>query len=84
MSVINAILETAYTIVCQWSPSTVAHDPDALSLIVKAEETMNAFGVPLPANEIIRPLLAQKDFSLGKPFDGLRFSAIAKQTCGLF
>lgn len=79
MIVIHPIMETAYTIVCQWSPSTVAHDPDALSLIDNVEDTMNAFGVPLPANEIIQPLLAQKDFSLGKPFDGLRVSAIAKQ-----
>ncbi len=78
MIVINAVIETAYTIVCGWSPNTVAHDPDALCLIGKVEETMNAFGVPLPSNEITQPLFAQKDFSFGKPFDGLRFSDISK------
>ncbi len=79
MIVINAVLENAYTIVCQWGPDTVAHDPDALCLIDKAEETMKAFGVPLPSREIIAPLLEQKDFSLGKPFDGARFSLEARR-----
>ncbi len=62
-----------------WSPNTVTNEPDALCLIDKAEETMKAFGVPLPSSEIIQPLFEQKDFSLGKPFDGLRFSYISKQ-----
>ncbi len=75
--VINAVIENAYTIVCEWSPNTIAHDPNALYLIDKAEETMSNFGVPLPSNEIIQPLLKQKDFSLGKPFDGMRFSYIS-------
>jgi len=79
MIVINAIIENAYTIVCEWSPDTTAHDPDALRFIGKAEETMTTFGVPLPSNEIIQTLFAQKDFSLGKPFDGLRLSYISKQ-----
>jgi len=79
MIVINAILENAYTIVAEWSPHTVAHDPDALLHIEKAEETMTAFGVPLPSDEIVQPLLAQKDFSLGKPFDGARLSYLSKQ-----
>ncbi len=79
MIVINAVIENAYTIVGGWSPNTDANDPDALCLIDKVEETMKAFGVPLPSNEIIQPLFEQKDFSLGKPFDGLRFSYISKQ-----
>lgn len=79
MIVINAIMENAYTIVCQWEPETTAWDLDALYLIYKVEETMNAFGVSLPSNEIIQPLFAQKDVSLGKPFDGLRFSYLSKQ-----
>lgn len=77
MIVINAVLETAYRIVCEWSPDAIAHDPSAICLIEKAEETMNTFGVPLPSDEIIEPLLAQKDFSLGKPFDGLNLSYIS-------
>jgi len=79
MVVINAIIENAYTIVCAWSPDATAHDPDALRLIDKVEGTMAAFGVPLPSNEIVRPLLAQKDPSLGRPFDGSRFSYLSKQ-----
>jgi len=79
MIVINAIMENAYTIVAEWSPHTVAHDPDALLHIEKAEETMRAFGVPLPSDEIVQPLLAQKDFSLGKPFDGARLSYLSKR-----
>ncbi len=79
MIVINAVIENAYTIVGEWSPNTDANDPDALFLIDKVEETMKAFGVPLPSNEMIRPLLEQKDLSLGKPFDGLRFSYLSKQ-----
>jgi len=79
MIVINAIMESAYTIVCEWSPDTIAHDPDALCHIDKAEETMSAFGVPLPASERIQLLLEQRDFSLGKPFDGLCFSDLSKQ-----
>lgn len=78
MIVIHAVIGTAYTIVCEWSPDTVAHDPSALCLIDKVEETMTAFNVPLPAGERIQPLLEQKDSSLGKPFDGLRFSSISK------
>ncbi len=77
MIVINAVLESAYAIVCEWSPNTIAHDPNALCLIDKVEETMNTFGVPLPSNEIIQPLFEQKDFSLGKPFDGLRISYLS-------
>ncbi len=79
MIVINAVIENAYTIVCQWEPDTIEYDPDAIRLIEKVEETMKAFGVPLPSNEIIQPLFEQKDFSFGKPFDGLRFSYISRQ-----
>ncbi len=79
MIVINAVIENAYTIVGEWSPNTVVNDPDAICLIDKVEETMKAFGVPLPSNEIIQPLLEQKDFSFGKPFDGLRLSYLSKQ-----
>ncbi len=31
--------EKAYTIVCEWSPDTIAHDPNALCLIDKVEKT---------------------------------------------
>ncbi len=79
MIVINAVIENAYRIVCEWSPDTTAHDPDALCLIDKVEETIKAFGIPLPSDEIIEPLFEQKDFSLGRPFDGLRFSYLSKQ-----
>ncbi len=79
MIVINAVIDNAYTIVCQWAPDTLADDPDAIRLIDKVEETMMEFGVPLPSNESIQPLFEQKDFSFGKPFDGLRFSYISKQ-----
>jgi len=79
MIVINAIMENAYTIVCEWEPDTIAYDLNAICLIDKVEETMNVFGVSLPSNEIIQSLLEQKDFALGKPFDGLRFSYISKQ-----
>lgn len=79
MIVINTIIENAYTIVCEWSPDTTAHDPDALCIIEKVEETMDAFGVTLPSNEIIQPLFEQKDSSFGKPFDGLHFSYLSRQ-----
>ncbi len=79
MIVINAVMENAYSIVCEWSPDITAHDPNALCRIEQAEETMRQFGVPLPSNESIQPLFEQKDPSLGKPFDGSRFSYISKQ-----
>lgn len=79
MIVINTIIESAYTIVCGWSPDTTAHDPDALHIIEKAEETMNAFGVSLPLNEIIQPLFEQNDSFFGEPFEGLRFSYLSRQ-----
>jgi len=79
MIVINAVIENAYTIVREWSPNTIAHDPDALCLVDKVEETMTAFGVPLPSSKMIQPLFEQKDLSLGKPFDGLCFSYLSKQ-----
>ncbi len=79
MIVINAVIDNAYTIVCQWDPDTLADDPDAIRLIAKVEETMMKFGVPLPANEIIQPLLAQNGSYFGKPFDGLRLSYLARQ-----
>ncbi len=78
MIVINAVMENAYTIVGQWDYDTATDDPDAIRLIEKAEETMRAFGVPLPSNEIIQPLLEQKEFSFGKPFDGSRLSYLSK------
>ncbi len=81
MVVINEIIDNAYTIVCDWSPNPSEYDSNAaICLINKVEETMRFFGVPLPANEIIQPLLEQKDYdSIGKPFDGLRLSYISKQ-----
>lgn len=79
MIVINAVIENAYTIVCEWSPNTIAHDPDALHHVDKVEEAMTAFGVPLPSSEMIQLLFEQKDLSLGKPFNGLRFSYLSKQ-----
>ncbi len=77
MIVINAEIENAYTIVGQWSPDMDAYDPDAIRVIEKVEEEMHAFGVPLPSNETIQPLLAQKDAFLGEPFDGARLSCIS-------
>lgn len=80
MIVINAILDSTYTMVCEWSPNTSAHDPDALYHIDKAEETMRQFEVPFPSNEIIQLLLSgQKGSSFGKPFDGLLFSGLSKK-----
>jgi len=79
MIVINAVIGNIYTIVCAWSPDTIAHDPDALYLVDKVEETMTAFGVPLPSRKMIQPLFEQKDFSFGRPFDGLRFSDLSRQ-----
>lgn len=79
MIVINTIIESAYTIVCNWSPDTTAHDPDALRMIEKAEETMEAFGVSLPLTEINQPIFEQKDSSFGDPFEGLRFSYLSRQ-----
>ena len=69
MIVISAIIENAYRIAGGWSPGMDVHDPDAISLIAEAEETMTAFGVPLPSDETVRPILARKDLPLGKPFD---------------
>ena len=79
MILVNTLMENAYTMVCEWSPDTVAHDPDALHFIDEAEEIMKKFGVPLPANEAVQFLASQKDFSLGKPFEGLRLSYLSKK-----
>lgn len=79
MILVNTLMENAYTMVCEWSPDTVAHDPDALHFIDEAEEMMKKFGVPLPANEAVQFLASQKDFSLGKPFEGLRLSYLSKK-----
>ena len=80
MIVINTILDSAYTMVCEWSPYTSAHDPDALYRIDKVEETMQNFGVPLPSNEIIQQLLLeQKGSSFGGAFNGLRFSCLSNK-----
>ena len=64
--------------VCEWAPDTVAYDPGALHFIDVAEEMMKKYGVPLPASETIQFLIAPKDFSLGKPFEGLRLSYLSK------
>ena len=80
MILVNALMENAYTMVCEWSPDTVVHDPDALHFIDEAEEMMKKFGVPLPVDEAVRFLLSQKDFSIGKPFDGLRLSHLSKES----
>lgn len=80
MIVINMILDSAYTMVCEWSPNTDLHDPGAIYHIEKAEETMEQFHVPLPSNEALQALLSeQKDPSFGKPFDGLRFSGLSRK-----
>lgn len=79
MIVINTILESAYTMVSEWSPDTSAHDPGALGYIDEAEEMMKKFEVPRPSDEVIQRLLVeQKSSSFGEPFDGLRFSCISK------
>lgn len=74
MILVSTLMESAYTMVCEWSPGTVAHAPNALHFIDEAEEMMKKYGVPLPAKEAVRFLASQKDFSLGKPFEGLRLS----------
>ena len=79
MILVNTLMENAYTMVCEWSPDMTAHNPDALHFIDEAEEMMQKFGVPLPANESIQFLESQKDNSLGKPFDGLRLSYLSKR-----
>lgn len=40
MILVSALMENAYTMVCEWSPDTVAYDPDALRFIDEAEEIM--------------------------------------------
>ena len=78
MILVNTLMENAYTMVCEWSPDIVAHDPDALHYIDKAEEMLKKFGVPLPANEAVQFLASQKDSSLGRSFEGLRLSYLSK------
>lgn len=79
MILVNTIMENAYTMVCEWSPDNAAYDPGALRFIDEVEEMMKNFGVPLPANEAVSFLVSQKDFSLGKPFDGLHLSRLSKK-----
>lgn len=78
MILVSALMESVYTMVCGWAPDTVAYDLDALHFIDEIEEMMKKWGVPLPAGENVQFLIAQKDFSLGKPFEGLRFSYLSK------
>lgn len=79
MILVNALMENAYAIVCEWSPEKVVYDPDALHYIDSAEEIMEKFGVPLPAKEAIQFLVSQRDSSVGKPFDGLCLSYLSKE-----
>ena len=78
MILVSALMESVYTMVCEWAPDTVAYDPDALHFIDETEEMMKKWGVPLPAGENVQFLITQKDFSLGKPFEGLRLSYLSK------
>lgn len=78
MILVSALMESVYTMVCEWAPDTVAYDPDALHFIDETEKMMKKWGVPLPAGENVQFLIAQKDFSLGKPFEGLRLSYLSK------
>lgn len=78
MILVSALMESVYTMVCEWAPDTVAYDPNALHFIDETEEMMKKWGVPLPAGENVQFLIAQKDFSLGKPFEGLRLSYLSK------
>lgn len=78
MILVSALMESVYSMVCKWAPDTVAYDPDALHFIDETEEMMKKWGVPLPAGENVQFLIAQKDFSLGKPFEGLRLSYLSK------
>ena len=78
MILVSALMESVYTMVCEWAPDTVAYDPDALHFIDETKEMMKKWGVPLPAGENVQFLIAQKDFSLGKPFEGLRLSYLSK------
>ncbi len=79
MIVINAILDSLYTMVCEWSPDTAAHNPDGLCRIGEAEETMKRFGVPLPSDEMIRPLLGQRSASFGEAFEWTHISRLSKR-----
>ncbi len=77
MIVIYAILDNMYSMVSEWGPDTASDDPDGIRRIEKAEETMRAFGVPLPSDETVGPLLKQRSFSFGEPFDGFRLSCLS-------
>ena len=78
MIVINAILENTFKMVSEWSTTMTAHEPDVLWRIDEVEETMQAFGVPLPSEKMVQLLLGQINSSLGKPFDGLQLSCLSK------
>lgn len=78
MIVINTILENAFKMVSEWSAAMLPHDPDALRRIDEVEETMQAFGVPLPPKDMIQLLSGQISASLGDPFDGLRLSCLSR------
>ncbi len=78
MVVLNAILDSAYTIVGQWDYTTESYDLDGLRRIREAEGIMRSFGVPLPTDERVRPLLEQRDPMYGEPFDGFRCSRLYK------
>lgn len=78
MIVINAILENTFKMVSEWSTTMTAHEPDVLWRIDEVEETMQAFGVPLPSEKRVQLLLGQINSSLGKPFDGLQLSCLSK------
>lgn len=79
MVVINAILDSAYTIVGQWDYTTEYNDPDGLRRIERAEEIMGEFDVPLPSDERAAPLLKQRDGLYGEPFDGFRCSRLYRE-----
>ena len=79
MILVNALMENAYAIVCEWSPEKVVYNPDALHYIDSAEEIMGKFGVPLPTKDAVRFLVSQRDSSVGKPFDGLCLSYLSEE-----
>ena len=70
MILVSALMESVYTMVCEWAPDTVAYDPDALHFIDETEEMMKKWGIHFVHCSDEWYILAEKELPLEEQYDG--------------
>lgn len=80
LQVIRNMLDRIYGVIADdWGSTEEAFTPSCLHNIDEAEEIMKSNHIPLPSDLLaMKFIMGHRDRHYGEPFDGMRFSVIAK------